>query len=90
MNQSLLQQHPYTDGVVIPVESNEVCSICLDNDVYTYKSWVNLGRCHHQFHRHCIDLWLEHHRMCPRWTYPTHHGMIILFPQGEPCVGACS
>lgn len=62
---------PYTTGLIVPFldneekkEKKEVCSICMDNDQFTYKSWVKL-KCSHYFHRHCIDLWLENHHTCP-------------------------
>jgi len=45
-------------------ENREECNICLDNDCFTYKSWVKLG-CLHYFHRHCIDLWTEDRETCP-------------------------
>lgn len=43
----------------------ELCPICMDNDQFTYKSWIKLKRCSHCFHRHCIDLWLEKKDNCP-------------------------
>ena len=57
---------PYTEGYNKPYngENKEECSICLDNNEFTYKSWVKLG-CNHYFHRHCIDLWLEQRQTCP-------------------------
>ena len=45
-------------------ENREECNICLDNDCFTYKSWVKLG-CLHYFHRHCIELWTEDRETCP-------------------------
>lgn len=62
----LLIREPYTTGITKPYEGSnaEECSICISNDEFTYKSWVEL-RCGHTFHRHCIDLWLENHRTCP-------------------------
>lgn len=60
------EPYPYTTGIIKPYEGSnaEECSICISNDEFTYKSWVEL-RCGHAFHRHCIDLWLENHRTCP-------------------------
>jgi RNA polymerase subunit RPABC4/transcription elongation factor Spt4 len=60
---------PYTTGLSMPFLDNEkgqkeVCPICLDNDQFTYKSWVKT-KCSHYFHRHCIDLWLETRKVCP-------------------------
>lgn len=46
-------------------EDREECPICVDNDEFTYKSWVRLKACAHFFHQHCIDLWLEHKQTCP-------------------------
>jgi hypothetical protein len=46
-------------------EEREECPICVDNDEFTYKSWVRLKACAHFFHQHCIDLWLEHKQTCP-------------------------
>jgi hypothetical protein len=63
-----MNNKPYTDGYVVMIEEEQVCSICLDNDPYTYKSWVKLNHCSHLYHRHCIDLWLENHRTCPLCT----------------------
>jgi hypothetical protein len=63
-----INNKPYADGYVIMVDDEEKCSICLDNDTYTYKSWVKLDKCSHLYHRHCIDLWLENHRTCPLCT----------------------
>lgn len=62
----LINDQPYTTGITKPYEGSHVqeCSICLSNDEFTYKSWVEL-KCGHCFHRHCIDLWLENHRTCP-------------------------
>jgi hypothetical protein len=45
-------------------ENKEECNICLDNDSFTYKSWVKLG-CNHYFHKHCIDLWTSVRPTCP-------------------------
>ena len=64
---------PYQEGIMVPIldtydkddKYQEICSICLDNDIYTCKSWVKMNHCSHQFHRHCIDLWLEKNRVCP-------------------------
>ncbi len=67
---------PYEDGYVVMIDEEQVCSICLDNDAYTYKSWVKLNHCSHRYHRHCIDLWLEGHRTCPLCTidvYEKHY-----------------
>ena len=60
-----INNKPYQDGYIILIEEDQVCSICLDNDLYTYKSWVKMNNCTHQFHRHCVDLWLENHDTCP-------------------------
>lgn len=70
-----MQPRPYTEGFMIPLlqlrgddespHDPTVCSICLDNDQYTYKSWVQMNGCLHKFHRHCIDLWLEQRPVCP-------------------------
>lgn len=45
-------------------ENKEECNICIDNDSFTYKSWIKLG-CSHYFHKHCIDLWVEERNTCP-------------------------
>lgn len=56
----------YQTGIVKPYNGDNVenCPICISNDEFTYKSWVEL-KCGHHFHRHCIDLWLEEHQTCP-------------------------
>lgn len=50
----------YEEGFAKPYkgENREECTICSDNDTFTYKSWVKLG-CDHYFHRHCIDIWID-------------------------------
>ena len=62
----LIIKQPYITGITKPYEGSnaEDCSICIHNDVFTYKNWVKL-KCGHCFHRHCIDLWLENHKTCP-------------------------
>ena len=50
-------------------EDSHICPICLDNDEFTYKSWVKL-RCHHCFHRHCIKIWMEKKTTCPVCVQP--------------------
>lgn len=63
------KEKPYTEGFTKPYQGNERedCTICSDNDAFTYKSWIKLG-CDHYFHRHCIDLWLEQRSTCPLCT----------------------
>lgn len=65
INNSNLEK-PYTEGFSKPYDDpdREECSICSDNDPFTYKSWVKLG-CSHYFHRHCIDLWIHERSTCP-------------------------
>jgi hypothetical protein len=46
-------------------EDRVECSVCLDNDMFTYKSWIILISCKHAFHRHCIDIWMEKSDECP-------------------------
>lgn len=60
---------PYRRGIIKPYqgEHREECSICIDNDEFTYKNWIELA-CKHCFHQHCIDLWLEKHNTCPLCT----------------------
>lgn len=41
--------------------NNEMCSICLENDV---NNWISL-QCKHQFHLTCVDPWLVKHKNCP-------------------------
>ena len=62
----IIQDTSYKIGITKPYEGDgkEDCSICMSNDQFTYKNWIEL-RCGHCFHRHCIDLWLENHRTCP-------------------------
>ena len=67
---------PYLEGYERPyMEPNrEECVICIDNDAFTYRSWVKLG-CQHYFHRHCIDIWMIQRPMCPLCNgniYDTH------------------
>ncbi len=81
---------PYLEGVIVPIDTNEECSICLDNDEYTYKSWVKLNHCSHQYHRHCIDLWLEKHRTCPlcmRDVYIPHRNDQHTTRTSSLCIG---
>lgn len=56
----------YRTGITKPYDGDnmEECPICISNDGFTYKSWVEL-KCGHCFHRHCIDLWLENRQTCP-------------------------
>lgn len=74
----LIHDEPYKAGITKPYEGVNVeeCSICISNDEFTYKSWVEL-KCGHCFHRHCIDLWLENHRTCPICVQDVYnkHGM---------------
>lgn len=60
------ENKPYKEGFSKPYTGNyrEDCSICSDNDAFTYKSWIQLG-CSHFFHRHCIDLWIYERPTCP-------------------------
>lgn len=51
----------------------EECPICMDNDQFTFKSWVKLTNCSHIFHQHCIDLWLEHKQTCPVCVQNAYH-----------------
>jgi len=44
--------------------NRQECSICIDNDAFTYKSWVKLG-CSHYFHEHCINMWTVERPTCP-------------------------
>ena len=57
---------PYDINLMMPYEDDvekgitrEECSICMDNDPFTYKNWARLRVCDHAFHKHCIDLWME-------------------------------
>lgn len=49
---------PYEDDLEKGIQREE-CAICLDNTELTYKTWVRLKVCSHEFHKSCIDLWLS-------------------------------
>ena len=49
---------PYEDDLEKGIQREE-CAICLDNTELTYKTWVQLKVCSHEFHKSCIDLWLS-------------------------------
>lgn len=74
-NEYLITIKPYNEGFVKPFEgyTREECTICSDNDAFTYKSWVKLG-CDHYFHRHCIDIWIDTRKIeyakCPLCQNP--------------------
>lgn len=92
MNTHCLLSRPYTEGVVVHLTSGQVCSICLDNDLYTYKSWVSLNRCTHQFHRHCLDLWLERNRTCPlcvQDVFEVPQRRELTLQEWGKCIGFC-
>ncbi|KAL3106443.1 hypothetical protein niasHT_012182 [Heterodera trifolii] len=49
---------------------NEICSICLDEDNLLSTDPKNsevkeLNKCHHRFHRECVDGWLITNQTCP-------------------------
>ena len=48
------------------------CSICTDDLKIKPKKWcvknnkdIKTLECNHQYHRECIDTWLENHNTCP-------------------------
>jgi len=66
-NENKEKRYKFYDGTCLKPysgENREECNICLDNDSFTYKSWIKLG-CYHYFHRHCIELWIEERFTCP-------------------------
>ncbi|EHA8587602.1 E3 ubiquitin-protein ligase ATL23-like [Cocos nucifera] len=42
----------------------EECAVCLENMAQGQAARVLPG-CHHAFHRHCVDAWLQLHPVCP-------------------------
>jgi hypothetical protein len=76
----------YFDHIIKPFagEGREECPICIDNDQFTFKSWVKLRNCSHYFHRHCIDLWLEHKSTCPICVQDTTPSVTFSMESSSP------
>ena len=97
----MIRAKPYSEGLTVPLvsessDTHEICSICLSNDQFTYKSWVQLHHCPHSFHRHCIDLWLESKQTCPvclHNVYTSNDNVVrvrdIMETDAYPCQRAC-
>jgi len=80
MNNNILDI--YEENIVKQYElpNREECPICIDNDNFTYKSWIRIKKCSHYFHRHCINLWLEQKTTCPvcvQNVYPDNYTITI-------------
>ena len=44
-----------------PIEDDDPCSICL----ISYDNNKEITKCNHEFHKDCIDRWLDKHNTCP-------------------------
>lgn len=50
------------------LNENDICSICLDN-LDDIKNVLECKRCKNQFHKICLDKWIEHKESCPYCRY---------------------
>ena len=47
----------YFDGIKIEEDSDNYCSICLEN--YKENEYISITECNHQFHKQCINRWIS-------------------------------
>nr|ACU12490.1 10A06 effector protein isoform 2 [Heterodera schachtii] len=45
-----------------PTMNGQICAICLDASLITD---LELSKCHHRFHRECVDGWFKNNDTCP-------------------------
>ena len=45
-----------------PTDNTDACAICLEP---LCEKPVREIKCHHLFHKHCIDRWVQNHDTCP-------------------------
>ena len=54
--------------------SHDQCAICLlDYEEGDEISWSHNKHCHHEFHRMCLEKWLQKHGDCPYCRRPYLH-----------------
>ena len=62
------QVYEYNDNDSPNKELDEICCICLDN-LYITDISIAVLDCNHEFHKKCLEKWLEIKQICPLCIY---------------------